>query len=179
MPTVPDDAVEAAAEALRGILEPYGDGGLPMDVYRSHARAVLEAAAPVLAGHASRAVLAHMEQQAERMPASMAGRWRRHFGIAARVAAGAFTTRDDRLREAAEHLDKLAAVQRAREEISVLILAQKELCREPGHAVFPKPSCWTCGRNGAFQRAAMIAAGLRDDLEAKDSENEKKGKGNG
>lgn len=38
------------------------------------------------------------------------------------------------------------------------ILAQKEPC--PEHPMpFPKPSCWTCGRNGAFRRAAMIAAG--------------------
>lgn len=54
----------------------------------------------------------------------------------------------------------------ARKEAAVVILAQKELCRERP-LPFPKPSCWTCGRNGAFQRAAMIASGLRDDLEAK------------
>ena len=48
--------------------------------------------------------------------------------------------------------------QALREEIARCILAQKVPC--PGHPLpFPKPSCWACGRNGAFQRAARIALG--------------------
>jgi hypothetical protein len=53
-----------------------------------------------------------------------------------------------------------AAVDGARavaERIARAILAQKVSCREPYHDVFPRPSCWTCGRNGAFHRAARIA----------------------
>jgi len=38
------------------------------------------------------------------------------------------------------------------------ILAQQVPCKE--HPVpLPKPSCWQCGRNGAFHRAALIALG--------------------
>lgn len=45
-----------------------------------------------------------------------------------------------------------------REEITRQILAQKARC--PVHPSWlPKPSCWTCARNGAFQRAARIALG--------------------
>jgi hypothetical protein len=45
-----------------------------------------------------------------------------------------------------------------REAIARDILAEKTDC--PDHPwPFPKPSCWTCGRNGAFHRAALIATG--------------------
>jgi hypothetical protein len=45
-----------------------------------------------------------------------------------------------------------------RREIAEQILAQKVPCKE--HPMpLPKPSCWTCGRNGAFHRAALIALG--------------------
>lgn len=47
-----------------------------------------------------------------------------------------------------------------RKRAAAEILAQKVTCTEPYHDEFPKPSCWTCGRNGAFHRAARIAAGL-------------------
>lgn len=42
------------------------------------------------------------------------------------------------------------------------IRQQKTTCGEPGHEYLPKPSCWTCGRNGAFERAARIAEGTAD-----------------
>jgi hypothetical protein len=45
-----------------------------------------------------------------------------------------------------------------REQVAREILAQKVPCKE--HPMpLPKPSCWQCGRNGAFNRAALIAAG--------------------
>jgi hypothetical protein len=45
-----------------------------------------------------------------------------------------------------------------RREIARQILAQKVPCKE--HPMpFPKPSCWMCGRNGAFHRAARIVLG--------------------
>lgn len=45
-----------------------------------------------------------------------------------------------------------------RERIAREIAAQKTGC--PEHPMpLPKPSCWACGRDGAFQRAALIAAG--------------------
>lgn len=49
-----------------------------------------------------------------------------------------------------------------RERIAVAIAGQKTRCPEPHHDQFPKPSCWHCARNGAFHRAARIAAGLHD-----------------
>jgi hypothetical protein len=43
-----------------------------------------------------------------------------------------------------------------RRALAAVIRAQKVPCRE--HPMpFPKPSCWQCGRNGAFERAARIA----------------------
>jgi hypothetical protein len=134
------------------------DSLLPMDVHRSLARTILEAAAPAMAGHAARAILAHRDAHGPADGASRR-RWRRILGIAAQVASFSFSTEEDIKQIAAEHVNAVYTALKAREEISVRILAQKELCREPGHAMFPKPSCWTCGRNGAFQRAARIAAG--------------------
>lgn len=45
-----------------------------------------------------------------------------------------------------------------RAKIAADIRAQKVTCPAELHDQFPKPSCWTCGRNGAFERAARIAA---------------------
>lgn len=45
-----------------------------------------------------------------------------------------------------------------REEIAQEILAQRPGC--PDHPwPNPNPACWECARDGAFQRAALIAAG--------------------
>jgi hypothetical protein len=50
------------------------------------------------------------------------------------------------------------SVGRVRVGIAAAIAAEKIPCAE--HPMpFPKPSCWQCGRNGAFNRAALIAAG--------------------
>lgn len=40
--------------------------------------------------------------------------------------------------------------------LAQLILGQQVRCEKPWHAVFPKPSCWQCGRNGAFHRSARL-----------------------
>jgi hypothetical protein len=40
-------------------------------------------------------------------------------------------------------------------DVAATIRAQKQPC--PDHPMpLPKPSCWQCGRNGAFERAARI-----------------------
>jgi hypothetical protein len=46
-----------------------------------------------------------------------------------------------------------------RREIAEQILRQRQTC--PDHP-WPggRPSCWTCGRNGAFDRAARMALGI-------------------
>lgn len=46
--------------------------------------------------------------------------------------------------------------------VAMEIRRQKTTCTEPGHEYLPRPSCWTCGRNGAFERAARIAEGTVD-----------------
>lgn len=48
-------------------------------------------------------------------------------------------------------LDRLNRV-----ELAKTLRAQKRPCPERLHRLFPKPSCWYCGRNGAFERAARI-----------------------
>lgn len=102
MPEVPDAAVQAAAVALQAIIDPAGLR--EMDVYRAHARAVLEAAAPALAAAVAEKITAHMDAHGPREGAAsgLVLSWRRHFRIAAQVAAGAFSTREDQLREAAQ-----------------------------------------------------------------------------
>ena len=53
---------------------------------------------------------------------------------------------------------ELGRVKGIREDVARQILAQKVPC--PEHPMpFPRASCWTCGRNGAFHRAALIALG--------------------
>lgn len=77
------------------------------------ARAALDAAAPVLGEAVAQKILAHMEAHGPG-PASpgvtlhetMRRAWRRHFGIAARIAAGAFDSREDQLRKAAEAIGR-------------------------------------------------------------------------
>lgn len=70
------------------------------------ARAALDAAAPLLAEAVAQAILAHAERQHPRDPEHIPTAWHRHFSIAARVAAGAFDTREDQLRMAAEAIGR-------------------------------------------------------------------------
>lgn len=108
MPEIPDEAVTAAGQAIRHL-----NAGRPEDF----ARVALEAAAPILAETVAQKILAHMEGFGPRRPrgpleTSLAGiggayrAWRRYFGIAARIAAGAFDTREDQLRKAAEAIER-------------------------------------------------------------------------
>lgn len=117
MPSVPDDAVQPAAEVmLRQYESQYNADHLTWRDFAGDARAVLEAAAPAMAEAVAGKITAHMESFGPRKPAGAlepvtdTGRqyrtWRRHFGIAARVAAGAFSTREDKLRAAAKALSE-------------------------------------------------------------------------
>jgi hypothetical protein len=111
VPDIPEEAVAAAVRALQA--HPWPDGET---TEAQAARVVLEAAAPVLAETAAQKILAHMESHGPHKPVgalepvTAIGRdyraWRRHFGIAARVAAGAFDTREDQLRKAAEAIER-------------------------------------------------------------------------
>jgi hypothetical protein len=100
VPDYPEAALDAAIEALkqRSAQEPGSPGE---SAARWHAVVALDAAAPLLADACATAILAHMNAYGPHEGPLLSG-WRRHFGIAARVAARAFTTRDEELRTAAE-----------------------------------------------------------------------------
>ena len=97
MPDYPQAALEAAAVAIQP-----PEGGPPSEAAFALARAALDAAAPLLAESVAEKILAHAERQHPRDHAHVPTAWDRHFSIAARVAAGAFTTREESLRMAAE-----------------------------------------------------------------------------
>ena len=108
MPDIPAHALAVAESAIRDELKASRE----IEPDRL-ARAALEAAAPVLAEEIAQKILVHMEEHGP-APASpgvtlhetMRRAWRRHFGIAARIAAGAFYTREDELRLAAEAIGR-------------------------------------------------------------------------
>jgi hypothetical protein len=108
MGEIPDAASAAAEAAIR-------------DEFRSSrevepdalARAALEAAAPILAEAIAQKITAHMQEHGPgpgspgvTLHETLRRAWTRHFGIAARVAAGAFYTREDELRLAAEAIGR-------------------------------------------------------------------------
>lgn len=109
MPDVPAAALDAAARELGRQCH----GGPPDESDIQLAADVLAVAAPLLAEHIATAILAHAERQfPKRDPAKRAGKpdiwrtWHRHFGIAARVAAGAFYTDEDKMRLAATAIER-------------------------------------------------------------------------
>jgi hypothetical protein len=93
---------------------------LPADLTRAQVREVcaeavarvLEVAAPHLEEHVAQKILAHMEAHGPKLlPGANADiynrprrTWRRHFGIAARIAAKAFSTEDELMAAAAAAL---------------------------------------------------------------------------
>jgi hypothetical protein len=113
MPDIPAEAIEAAAEAINEAHAKRGWNKPQPWWVNEVATAALEAAAPILAETVAQKILEHMESFGPRKPrgpleTSLNGiggtyrAWRRHFGIAARIAAEAFDTREDQLRKAAE-----------------------------------------------------------------------------
>jgi hypothetical protein len=107
MPKVPAGATDAALAVRNDLL-----ADLPEPTVLSERRLtemMLEAAAPILADAVARKILAHMERSAGyRRTRNRRGllSYRRHFGTAARVAAGAFTTDAEMRRAAAEALNR-------------------------------------------------------------------------
>ena len=115
MPAIPAEAVQAAMAVRAGLLADRPDPMVLSD--ETLTRKMLEAAAPILAETIAQKITEHMENFGPRKPrgpleTSLAGTggayraWRRHFDIAARVAAGAFYTREDELRRAAEAIER-------------------------------------------------------------------------
>ena len=112
MPDLPASSIAAAEAAIRREFGAELDRpGMPEP--DALARAALDAAAPILAEAIAQKILKHMEEHGP-APASpgvtlhetMRRAWRRHFGIAARIAAGAFYTREDKLRLAAQAISE-------------------------------------------------------------------------
>jgi hypothetical protein len=107
---IPESAIQA------GIDKVMTTRGLTADHQRVWAepivRAALEGAAPVMAKTVAAKILAHMEAREPKARGDLIGgsaaeaqrrrTWRRHFGIAARVAGFAFSTPEDIKRAAIE-----------------------------------------------------------------------------
>jgi hypothetical protein len=103
VPSHSDETLQRAAEVLfRQYESEYSTEHLTWRDFADPAREILDAAAPLLAEECARAVEAHMEKHD---PAGWPGvTWRRHFRIAARAAAGAFTTEAESKQQAVEAL---------------------------------------------------------------------------
>jgi hypothetical protein len=102
MAEIPAAALTAAERAIIEAATDFGQDDIVAGSSRNLARAALEAAAPVLAETIAQKILLHMQEHDKSADPASARAWRRHFGIAARVAAGAFYTEDDLKRLAAE-----------------------------------------------------------------------------
>lgn len=101
MPEIPFDVVEAGVIAMVRYLAQDEELESPAPV----ARAILEAAAPLLAQHVAAAIEAHGRQHfgADKPgPAAV----RRHLRIAASIAAGAFDTEEDQVRKINEAVER-------------------------------------------------------------------------
>ena len=106
---MPDNPPEVLAAVERALIVAATDFGTDVITGSSatFARAALDAAAPLLAESVAEKILAHMEKYEP--PGATGTRWRarrRHFSIAARIAAGAFTIREESLRMAAEAIER-------------------------------------------------------------------------
>lgn len=114
MPDIPTEAYEAAKKAI--FLNKNIGMGQHLPTYHSDealAKAAIDAAAPILAEHVAQKITAHADRQFPKNdPAKLPGKpdvwrvWHRHFGIAARVAAGAFDTDEDKKRLTAEAIKR-------------------------------------------------------------------------
>lgn len=100
MPDVPAEAISAAERAIEAVMtDPE------FRVERSAAglaRVAVEAAAPILAEAVAAKIEAHRAEWSQARPGQLVPTaWDRHMKIAARVAAWAFSTDDDKKRMAA------------------------------------------------------------------------------
>jgi hypothetical protein len=106
VPDYPPSVLAAAESAIIEAATDFGHDDLVAGSSRKFARAALDATAPLLAEAVAQRILEHAERQHPRDPDHVPTAWHRHFSIAARVAAGAFDTREDQLRMAAEAIER-------------------------------------------------------------------------
>lgn len=101
MPDIPDDAIKAAAEVLlRQYASEYQADHLTWHDFEHAASEILQAAAPFMAEAVAAKIKAHGVKYFGHMRSA-----RVRFDIAARIAAGAFDTKEDRIRMIAEALE--------------------------------------------------------------------------
>jgi hypothetical protein len=105
MPDFPPEILAKAAEALTSLHDLDRDWSLIL------AQAALDSVAEDLGNHVAGLILAHMEKNGAPKRATLKGgaavrrlMRRQHFGTAARIAARAFLTDEDTLRQAARAL---------------------------------------------------------------------------
>jgi hypothetical protein len=101
LPDIPPEVLAAVDAVLDDLPQP--DSRFERDRWRIASRVALNAAAPILAEEIAQKILAHANRRpgAGKVWAGALGAWHRHFGIAARVAAGAFTTEEESKRATA------------------------------------------------------------------------------
>lgn len=80
------------------------DYGCHVDSEDALAKAALDAAVPILAEAVAQAILRHADEHEPKPGSSFYLAWHRHFGIAARIAAGAFTTEAESRQQVARAL---------------------------------------------------------------------------
>lgn len=106
MPDIPASSLATGIEAVYGVYAKRGWNKPAPWWAEEVSAAVLEAATPLLAEEVAQKILEHAERQHPRDPDHVPTAWHRHFSVAARVAAGAFDTREDQLRMAAEAIKR-------------------------------------------------------------------------
>jgi hypothetical protein len=99
VPDIPPEVYAAVDAALDGLPQP--ESQFERDRWRITSRAALDAAAPILAEAVARKIREHMETWSPTLTGAQLSRWRRHMGIAARIAELTFTTRDELIRDTA------------------------------------------------------------------------------
>lgn len=106
MPDIPASSLATGIEAVYGVYAKRGWNKPAPWWAEEVSAAVLEAATPLLADEIAQKILEHAERQHPRDPDHVPTAWHRHFSVAARVAAGAFSTDEDMKRLAVEAIER-------------------------------------------------------------------------
>ena len=91
MAEFPEEVIRKAAEVrLRQYDSEYNADHLTWKDFASEVTEILDAVAEDLGNHAAEKIAEHRDSHGDSMPPDRLGTWRRHFGIAARIASRAF-----------------------------------------------------------------------------------------
>jgi len=101
----PDSLVRKAAEIrMRQYESEYSLGSATWRDFVPEVTEILDAVTEDLGAAVAAKILAHADEYDPLTPADLTARWRRHFGICSRIAAGAFLSEDDMRRIAAREM---------------------------------------------------------------------------